>query len=117
MNLRTRIALVTLITSACVACASTGVPAPETPAAASPAAQPAASTAGGRAAFLNACSGCHGEDATGGLGPPLVPARRDAETLNEIVRNGLGLMPPLDPGLITDDQIVQVVAFLNSLSQ
>lgn len=116
-----RMALLIVTAMTWISCASSGVPAPETPTpaaepAAAPAAEaPAASTAEGRSAFLDICSGCHGQEAEGGLGPPLAGTQRDAGTLSEVVRNGLGNMPPLDPGLISDEEIEQVAAFLNSL--
>jgi mono/diheme cytochrome c family protein len=116
MSLITRTLILTLSTAAWISCASGGVPAPESPSAAPAAAEPAPDTiAEGRREFLGACSGCHGEDALGGLGPALAGAQRDAETLYSIVRDGRGLMPPLDPGLISDEAIEQVAAFLNSL--
>jgi mono/diheme cytochrome c family protein len=51
------------------------------------------------------------------MAPPLVPTQRSAEALIEIVRTGRGVMPPLDPSLIADDEVAEVAAFLRSLSQ
>lgn len=87
------------------------------PALSEPTVVAAASADEGRTAFLNVCAGCHGEDALGGMAPPLVPTQRSAEALIEIVRTGRGVMPPLDPSLIADDEVAEVAAFLRSLSQ
>ena len=60
----------------------------------SPSAAPAASVAGdatrGREVFVVNCSGCHGMDATGGIGPSLLGSGLSAAEVAEIVASGRG---------------------------
>jgi mono/diheme cytochrome c family protein len=109
--------LLTLSLSALGCTARSTAAAPSTPAVASAPAPAPGAAAAGQEAFLNACSACHGNDALGGLAPALVPMQLDAATLLLIVREGRGLMPPLDGKLITDEQVTAVAAFLRSLDQ
>lgn len=67
--------------------------------------------------FQDACSGCHGAQRQGGVGPALIPARLDqsdafyAETIKEGRPNTV--MPPWKDQL-KDDEVAALVAFLRT---
>jgi len=83
----------------------------------SPAA-PAAPVSGdpvrGKAVFARNCAGCHGADATGGVGPSLVDAGLTASQVEATVATGRGVMPP---ALVTGRPAADVAAYVATLSQ
>lgn len=68
----------------------------------------------GKATFIDKCSGCHGQDARGGIGVLLVdrPILYRAKDLVAIVRKGRGKMLPVR---ITDAELGDVLAHLRRL--
>jgi mono/diheme cytochrome c family protein len=84
----------------------------------SPAAAPAAPVAGdtthGRDVFVVNCSGCHGMDATGGIGPTLHGIGLTAAEVAEIVASGRGVMPP---AVVEGDDAADVAAYVASIAQ
>jgi len=84
----------------------------------SPAAAPAASVAGdagrGRQVFVVNCAGCHGMDATGGIGPSLHGIGLTAPDVEEIVASGRGVMPP---GVVEGREAADVAAYVASIAQ
>ena len=84
----------------------------------SPAAAPAASVAGdaarGRHVFVVNCAGCHGMDATGGIGPSLHGIGLTAADIGQIVASGRGVMPA---DVVTGQDAADVAAYVASISQ
>ncbi len=54
------------------------------------------------------CMGCHGQNAMGGLGPPIVKTKLKLEEFTKIVREGKGMMPATTAVDMPDDQIAEV---------
>ncbi len=77
--------------------------------------------AAGEKAYADNCSGCHGTDQAGGRGPalfnPALLKGRTDEALHATITNGVtgGEMPSFK-GILTDDQIYQVIAYLRAHS-
>jgi mono/diheme cytochrome c family protein len=71
----------------------------------------------GQAEFDRVCKVCHGPEARGDAGPPLVPFTREYEELLGIVREGAGQMPPISARQLPDEGVAQIVVYLKSLSQ
>lgn len=71
----------------------------------------------GRAVFATTCSLCHGARGTGGTGPSLtgVAGRLTAEQVEGQIRNPRGTMPRLYPGTLTDQDLLDVTAFVRGL--
>lgn len=85
------------------------------------AAPPVISAAGGAATFADKCSGCHG--ATGGGGehaPPLTGAdfwsQWQGKPLRKLYSRIISTMPENDPGTLTEQQTLGIVAFLTKLN-
>jgi cytochrome c551 len=68
----------------------------------------------GREVFRTSCAGCHGADATGGIGPSLVDAGLTAGDVEAIVAAGRGAMPP---GIVEGQPAADVAAYVATLSQ
>jgi cytochrome c oxidase cbb3-type subunit III len=71
----------------------------------------------GKQLFDSTCSGCHGQDASGGQGPNIqrVPANLGDEATAKIIKSGVpGTGMPAFAGL-TDGQVMQVVAHIRTL--
>jgi mono/diheme cytochrome c family protein len=70
----------------------------------------------GQAIYAEKCSSCHGEKLAGGLGPPLVGndfvSDWDKEPVSELVTKIQNTMPQNDPGKLTPQQTVDLVAFM-----
>ncbi|MBM3772888.1 MAG: cytochrome c [Acidimicrobiia bacterium] len=73
--------------------------------------------AAGRAAFERVCQACHGAEARGDAGPRLVPFSREYDELLGIVREGVGQMPPISTRELSDENVAQILAYLQSLSR
>jgi cytochrome c oxidase cbb3-type subunit III len=71
----------------------------------------------GKQLYAANCASCHGVDATGQLGPDLhgVVDRRGEQGVFNVVRNGLGGMPPVTS--INDQRVWQVIGYLRTLSE
>lgn len=70
----------------------------------------------GRAAFQSHCAACHGAEATGGSGPPLVPFVHGDMGLLGIVRRGGSEMPSFSDNEVGDKDVAAIAAYLRSLS-
>ena len=71
----------------------------------------------GKQLFDASCSSCHGQDASGGLGPNIqrIPATLGDEATAKIIKGGVpGTGMPAFAGL-TDAQLMQIVAHIRSL--
>jgi len=68
----------------------------------------------GKAAFIDKCSGCHGQDAHGSIGVNLVerPFLYRAGDVAEVVRRGRGKMPP---AVVAERDLADILAFLRTL--
>ena len=71
-------------------------------------------TAPGYQIFESTCSGCHGQSAEGGFGPPIYAIGKywSQAQIQAFVTQGRGGMPPKG-GLSSDSQVQQVVAWLS----
>jgi alcohol dehydrogenase (cytochrome c) len=69
----------------------------------------------GKAAFDRRCQPCHGNEAAGGLGPPLVPFTHDDKSLLGIVRNGGNDMVASTVADISDAEVAAVGVYLRTL--
>jgi len=70
----------------------------------------------GAGPYQRVCQLCHGDGGQGDLAPALVPLGYDVTYVEALVREGFGQMPPISTRELTDDDIGQVVAYLESLS-
>lgn len=84
---------------------------PPAPAAPPPAPPPPAAADGTRGAtvFANTCSGCHGAQAQGGVGPPLAGNPIGVAGAATVIRQGRGGMPA---GLVSGQDEADLLAFL-----
>src|SRR5204863_8562077 len=88
---------------------------PTTSAAPPPAAAP--QTIDAPTAFASVCGPCHGRTGRGGSAPNLVPMTGDTNGVLAIVREGIGQMPPISTGEVSDEQVVQIVEYLRALAR
>ena len=59
------------------------------------------------------CADCHGDDAEGAVGPPLVKIKKTFQEFESFVRNPSGAMPNEFPAdLVSEDKLVDIYAFL-----
>lgn len=74
---------------------------------------------GGQAVYDAVCAGCHMPDGEGAVGAGAYPALADNQNLEFpsyavlVVVQGQGAMPPLG-GILTDEQVVDVVDYIRS---
>ena len=71
----------------------------------------------GATSYNQVCQFCHGAEGRGDMAPGLVPLGYDADYVLAIVREGYGQMPPISTRELNDNQIRQVVSYLESLSR
>jgi mono/diheme cytochrome c family protein len=99
--------------------AQTTAPAPKATA------RPAASTENGKLLFqAQACGSCHGDQGQGGLpnpqkegaAPRIGPTRLSQPTFLAFVRNPIGRMPPYSRQSVSDGELADLYAFLQSLA-
>ena len=83
-----------------------------------PSAAPASATPGdatlGRQVFVVNCSGCHGMDARGGIGPALVARGLSASQVEAVVAGGRGVMPS---ALVEGQRAADVAAYVARIAQ
>ncbi|HEY4370398.1 MAG TPA: cytochrome c [Burkholderiales bacterium] len=79
-------------------------------------AQPA-SAERGRAAFIkNGCWQCHGFAGQGGVtGPALAPNPKPFAVISVFVRNTSGAMPPYQKSILSDADLADIYAYLQSI--
>lgn len=88
--------------------------------AAKPGATPAPGGAAGgnasadQAVFQQNCGGCH-PGGNQGVGPALRGRNLQADLVSTTVRQGRGAMPPFSPGQISDQQLANLSAYVQSL--
>ena len=68
----------------------------------------------GRVAFQNACAGCHGADAAGGIGPALAGQGLEPEAVRAQIVNGGGTMPA---NLVEGPALDDVLAYVAQITQ
>jgi mono/diheme cytochrome c family protein len=68
----------------------------------------------GRQVFATTCAGCHGADATGGVGPSLHGIGLTEAEVEAVIASGRGIMPP---GLATGQPAADVAAYVASLPE
>jgi mono/diheme cytochrome c family protein len=61
------------------------------------------------------CSGCHGPEALGNIGPRLAGTSRTYEAVLNQVRTGKAPMPAFTPAQISDQEVAHIYAWLKSL--
>lgn len=69
--------------------------------------------ADGAASYSRHCAGCHGPDASGGVGPSLVANVLPSEEISFVIANGLGMMPGFRDQL-SETEIEAVTAYLTA---
>jgi mono/diheme cytochrome c family protein len=76
---------------------------------------PASDTQKGKDAFaMHMCATCHGPEAQGAAGPALVPPPRSLPDFTRYVRQPAGKMPPFTPQAVSDADLAEIYAFLQS---
>src|SRR5882762_6495509 len=77
----------------------------------------AASADKGRLAYVkHGCWQCHGFVGQGGVtGPKLAPNPMPPEALSAFVRNAAGGMPPYQKGILPDEDLADIHAYLQSI--
>jgi cytochrome c553 len=70
----------------------------------------------GAAHFARVCQSCHGAAGRGDAAPRLVPFSRADDDVLGLVRDGRGQMPPISARELSDEAVLQVVAYLKSLT-
>jgi mono/diheme cytochrome c family protein len=87
---------------------------PFSPTAPADAAPTSGDTARGASVFATTCAGCHGADASGGVGPALRGSGVTAAEVESVVATGRGTMPA---GLVADQNLADVAAYVATLSE
>ena len=77
----------------------------------------ATSTPHGAVLYAANCATCHGASGQGGVGPALrnESAKKDAAAVAAFVRNPAGIMPKLNPGMLSDSDVTAVAAYVETL--
>ena len=71
----------------------------------------------GRVLFSRTCASCHGADAKGQNGPALLPFEKEYLEVRGIVRDGRAEMPSISPADVSDEELIQIVAYLKKSSR
>ena len=66
--------------------------------------------------YQRVCQLCHGAGGRGDIAPGLVPLGYDADYVLAVVREGYSQMPPISTRELSDDEVRQVVGYLDELS-
>jgi len=70
----------------------------------------------GKRVFLkDGCYECHGTVGQGGVGPRLTPPAIALPTLTAIVRKGVGGMPPYSAKVLSDAELADIHAYLETI--
>lgn len=79
----------------------------------------AASAENGKAAFIkNGCWQCHGFAGQGGVtGPTLAPGPKPLSFISVFIRNSHGAMPPYQKAILSDADLADIYAYLQSIPQ
>ncbi len=92
--------------------------APPTPVASTPAPTPEAAVTGdpvrGKELYAGRCAACHGGDATGKYGPSLIEL--DPDDMEQAVRQGKGGMPAFGTNMITEQDLEDIMAYIDALA-
>ena len=76
---------------------------------------PAGNTQKGKDAFAtHMCATCHGPEGLGAVGPALAPPPRAFGDFTRYVRQPAGKMPPFAPQAVSDADLADIYAFLQS---
>jgi ubiquinol-cytochrome c reductase cytochrome c subunit len=77
----------------------------------------ATDTPHGAVVYAANCSACHGAGGQGGVGPALrnESSKKDAAAVAAVVRNPSGVMPKLNPGILSDSDVSAVSAYDETL--
>jgi mono/diheme cytochrome c family protein len=76
---------------------------------------PAGNAQKGKDAFAaHMCATCHGPEAQGAVGPALAPPPRPFADFTRYVRQPAGKMPPFTPQAVSDADLADIYAFLQS---
>ena len=70
---------------------------------------------GKRVFMKDGCYECHGTVAQGGTGPRLTPPAIALSTLTAIVRKGVGGMPPYSAKVLSDAELTDIHAYLETI--
>lgn len=72
----------------------------------------------GRALFEKfACSGCHGPNGEGGIGPALNQAELPADKITQVVRNGQGAMMAFNADTLPDAELEAIIQYVRALGR
>ena len=90
----------------------------QTPAQAPGAAAPAGDAQNGKKIFSSyGCYQCHGYEAHGGPGPRLAPRPIAFAAFSKYLRQPTGEMPPYTGKVVSDKELADIYAFLQSIPQ
>ncbi len=70
----------------------------------------------GEGPYRRVCELCHRAGGRGDIAPALVPLGYDAEYVLAVVREGYSQMPPISTRELSDDEVREVVGYLDELS-
>ena len=87
---------------------------PFSPSAPTAAAAPPGDAGRGSSVYAATCAGCHGADASGGVGPALRGSGLTADDVKAVVATGRGTMPA---GLVSGQELADVSAYVATLSE
>lgn len=87
---------------------------PFSPSAPTPAAAPPGDAGRGASIYATTCAGCHGADASGGVGPALRGSGLTVGEVVAVVSAGRGTMPA---GLVSGQDLADVAAYVATLSE
>lgn len=88
---------------------------PFSPSAAAPAGTaPAGNASRGTTIFAASCAGCHGADATGGVGPALRGSALTATAVTAVIAAGQGAMPA---GIVSGQDAADVAAHVAAIAK
>ncbi|PZC49297.1 MAG: Cytochrome c, mono- and diheme variants [Chloroflexi bacterium] len=77
--------------------------------------QPGDADRGQQVFFQNGCSACHGDTGQGGIGPTLALTSLTVEQVLQQYRSPRGFMPAFGPDAVSDQEVADVRAWLQTL--
>ena len=87
---------------------------PFSPSGSAPATATAGNASRGATIFAASCAGCHGADATGGVGPALRGSGLTAAAVTAVIATGKGAMPA---GIVSGPDAADVAAHVASIAE